>query len=163
MLRRIGIIAVLSLIVAALAAVPALAQNPRFVRINASDLGTQLHVTGDIVGLGRGNIDIRLSAVGEGTTTCTNPEDNTVVPDGTPSFSLTSSATGAVTSQGGRATFDLTTPEPPTSGRFVGVEFQVVCPDGWNASLTDVEWHFNRIRGLQAGYDATLRGDEGVG
>jgi hypothetical protein len=54
MLRRIGIIAVLSLIVAALAAVPALAANPHFVTepVCTASGGTVTCTGGKVAGLG---------------------------------------------------------------------------------------------------------------
>ena len=54
MLRRIGIIAVLSLIVAALAAVPALAQTPHFENLVIAGTGSdQVAATGSLVELTR--------------------------------------------------------------------------------------------------------------
>jgi hypothetical protein len=53
-MRKLGIIAVLSLMALALAAVPALAQNPHFVgSLVGRDAGTQLRVSGKIAGLGQ--------------------------------------------------------------------------------------------------------------
>src|SRR5215208_1871377 len=66
MLRKIGIIAVLSLIVAALAAVPALAANPHEVPSNpivctevATDAGPAVECAGAIAGLGTGDVIIQ--------------------------------------------------------------------------------------------------------
>ena len=60
MLRRIGIIAVLSLIVAALAAVPALAQNPHFVTepVCTASGGTVTCTGGKVAGLGNEPVSV---------------------------------------------------------------------------------------------------------
>jgi hypothetical protein len=76
MLRRIGIIAVLSLIVAALTASVALAANPQFKQNRdpvARDLGNVLRVTGTLVGLGVEGAEIQLVAEGNVTVACVNP------------------------------------------------------------------------------------------
>ena|SRR5215216_1206043 len=61
-MRKIGIIAVLSLLVTAFAAVPVLAQNPQEVANNPLTATLQetgdILVTGSIAGLGQGNVDI---------------------------------------------------------------------------------------------------------
>jgi hypothetical protein len=66
MLRKIGIIAVLSLIIAALAAVPALAANPHFMSADTNGIqgDGELTVNFRIAGLGNDidNIDITLSS-----------------------------------------------------------------------------------------------------
>jgi hypothetical protein len=142
MLRRIGIIAVLSLIVAALAAVPALAQNPHFVKgPTASDLGTQLRVAASVAGLGNENIDIRLTAQGTATVTCTNPGGN-VAPGQNTSITATGSATN-VQVKNGRANFTVTTATPT-------VPNTPTCPNAaWTATVTDVTFTSYRIEIFQ--------------
>jgi hypothetical protein len=60
MLRKIGIIAVLSLIVAAVAAVPALAQNPHFVTepVCTDNGGTVVCTGGKVAGLGNEPVSV---------------------------------------------------------------------------------------------------------
>ena len=66
MLRKFGIIAVLSLLAVAFAAVPALAQNPHFGQgarsATCTDLGQQLQCTGTIVGLGSEPLIVTVTA-----------------------------------------------------------------------------------------------------
>ena len=73
-MRKIGIIAVLSLMMMALAAVPALAANPHFLRgPTFTDNGTTVTTTGTIAGLGNQDVTVQVLASGTGTVTCTNP------------------------------------------------------------------------------------------
>ena len=60
MLRKFGIIAVLSLIIAALAAVPALAANPHFVKepVCRADGGTVTCTGGKVAGLGNAPVSV---------------------------------------------------------------------------------------------------------
>ena len=80
MLRRIGIIAVLSLIVAALAAVPALAQSGHFVtgganavKVTAPNANTSdLIITGKVAGLGGTTFEIFATADATANYACQN-------------------------------------------------------------------------------------------
>jgi len=132
MLRKFGIIAVLSLIVVALAAVPALAANPHFVRGPAfSDRGTQLLVTGTVAGLGNEDIDVVVDAEGFATVECENPAGN-VAPGQTTEVDVSGSAND-VQVKNGKATFRVLTDEPT-----VGDE---ACPNPkWTPTVTDVEF-----------------------
>jgi hypothetical protein len=107
MLRKFGIIAVLSLIVTALAAVPALAQNPHFIggaEPTITISGNTATVAGGqkIAGLGNEDVTFVLTAEGFATTACRNPSGN-VAPGQNAQFTVesepvtvTPSATGFV-------------------------------------------------------------------
>ena len=132
-MRKLGIIAVLALMVTALAAVPALAANPHFVGTpTATDLGTQLRVSGSIAGLGGGNIDVRVVANGTAAVTCTNPSGKIA-----PGQRTTVRSTGTVTNletKNGRANFTVTTATPT-------VPNTPTCPnDKWTATVTNVQF-----------------------
>jgi hypothetical protein len=132
-MRKIGIIAVLALMVTALAAVPAMAASPHFIGTpTATDLGTQLRVSGSIAGLGGENIDVRVVANGTATVTCTNPAGNVA-----PGQKTTVRSTGTVTNletKNGRANFTVTTATPT-------VPNTPTCPNNkWKATVTDVQF-----------------------
>src|SRR5919112_4230481 len=92
MLRKIGIIAVLSLLVTAFAAVPVLAQSGHFVGTpTCTDRGTTFQCTGKVAGLGGTTFQINVSAPATASVTCTNPAGN-VAPG--QSFSTTATGTG---------------------------------------------------------------------
>src|SRR5215207_2471598 len=103
-MRKIGIIAVLSLMALALAAVPALAQNPHFGQgaraATFTDLGQQLQVTGTIAGLGQEPLIVTVTADATADTFCFNPSDpeqTHPVPGQTLEDVTVSGSTGAVT------------------------------------------------------------------
>src|SRR5215211_3410484 len=132
MLRKFGIIAVLSLIVVALAAVPALAANPHFVKgPTGTDRGTQLQVSGKIAGLGSEPVNVVVEAEGIATVQCTNPGGN-IAPGQDTTVPVTGES-GPITPRNGQITFSVLTAAPT-----VGSE---ACPnDKWTASVTDVEF-----------------------
>ena len=78
-MRKFGIIAVLSLLLTALAAVPALAQNPHFGQgaraATFTDLGQQLQVLGTITSLGQEPLEVTVTATATANTFCFNPSD----------------------------------------------------------------------------------------
>jgi hypothetical protein len=133
MLRKIGIIAVLSMMAVAIAALPVLAQNPHFIRGPAfSDRGTQLLVTGTVAGLGNENIDVVVNAEGIATVECTNPGGN-VAPGQDTTVDVSGEAND-VQVKNGRATFRVLTAEPTVTGA-------EACPNPqWRATVTDVEF-----------------------
>ena len=132
-MRKIGIIAVLSLLVTAFAAVPVLAQSGHFVGTpTCTDIGTQVQCSGKVAGLGGTTFQINVSAPGTASVTCTNPAGN-VAPG--QSFSTTATGTGGPqpTPRNGQASFTISsaTPTAPPGS----------CPNPkWTATVTDVEF-----------------------
>jgi hypothetical protein len=132
-MRKIGIIAVLSLLVTALAAVPALAQSGHFVGTQTCrDIGTQVQCSGKVAGLGGTTFTILVSAQGTASVTCTNPAGNVA-----PGQSFTTTSTGTTgptaTPRNGQASFNVTsaTPTAPAGS----------CPNPkWTATVTDVQF-----------------------
>lgn len=138
MLRKFGIIAVLSLIVVALAVAPALAQNPHFGQgaraATFTDLGTQLQVTGTIVGLGSEPLNVFVTSDAVADVECRNPGGN-IAPGQSQTLTV-EGETGEVTpDRQGRFTIQpgaLVTPEPTVTGA-------EACPNPqWTAEVTDV-------------------------
>ena len=139
MLRKFGIIAVLSLLVTALAAVPALAQNPHFISASASgpaDNGN-LTVNFKIAGLGANEtITVTTTADATAVYACQNNAGNFPNAANKQQVSGPVSASGAFTSgQNGQITGSLTLREPTST---------LVCPSGQtrvlaSVSYTDVE------------------------
>jgi hypothetical protein len=133
MLRKIGIIAVLSLLVTAFAAVPVLAQAGHFVGTQTCrDIGTQVQCSGKVAGLGGTTFTILVSAQGTASVTCTNPAGNVA-----PGQSFTTTSTGTTgptaTPRNGQASFNVTsaTPTAPAGS----------CPNPkWTATVTDVQF-----------------------
>ena len=131
-MRKLGIIAVLSLLVVALAAVPAIAANPHFIGTpTLTDNGTTLTATGTIAGLGNQDIDVVLTATGRATVTCKNPAGH-VAPGQTKNVTVTGSDSD-IEVKNGKATFSVTTNEP--------VAPQNACPNRkWTATVTNVNF-----------------------
>jgi hypothetical protein len=141
-MRKLGIIAVLSMLVVALAAVPALAASPHFLGTpTATDTGTQLQVSGSVAGLGNENIDVVVTARGTADVTCTNPAGNVA-----PGQRTTVTATGSVSNlevKNGRANFTVTTATPT-------VPNTPTCPNAkWTATVTDVQFTSYTIQVIQ--------------
>jgi hypothetical protein len=144
-MRKIGIIAVLSLMALALAAVPALAQTSgvHFLRGPVfTDEGTQLRATGTLAGLGGEDVTVTLTATGTGTVTCTNPAGN-VAPGQT--FTTTVSGTqSGIEVKNGRANFNVLTAAPTAPAGS--------CPNPqWTSTVTDVTFTSATITATQAG------------
>jgi hypothetical protein len=154
MLRKFGIIAVLSLMALALAAVPALADNPHFKGTSgptATDKGTTLNVTGTLAGLGQQGGTIELVAQGNVIVSCTNPSGANQPPGQQPAPTTLSSGVqpiGPVT-KSGNFTFSLTTLEPATP---VGA-----CKSSpWTTNVEDVQFTSYSIVVKQGGQTTTL-------
>jgi hypothetical protein len=132
-MRKLGIIAVLSLMALALAAVPALAQSGHFVGTpKCTDNGTTYTCTGKVAGLGGTTFEIRSTAQGTASVTCTNPGGNVA-----PGQSFTTTSTGTTgplaTPRNGQASFreSSTTPTAPAGS----------CPNSmWTGTVTDVQF-----------------------
>lgn len=109
-----------------------------------SDQGTTLNVTGNVSGLGNEDLTVQLDATGTGSVVCENPaghrapgQDTTVNASGTES---------GIEVKNGRASFDVTTAEPPAP------DPAVVCPNPkWTATITDVEFTSATLTLIQAG------------
>ena len=131
MLRKFGIIAVLSLLVTAFAAVPVLAQSGHFVGTpTCTDQGTTFECTGKVAGLGGTTFEITAEAQGTATTTCTNPAGN-VAPGQTTTITATGSTGPQPTPRNGQFRFDVdsVTPTAPAG----------TCPNPkWTANVVDV-------------------------
>jgi hypothetical protein len=133
-MRKIGIIAVLSLMALALAAVPALAQNEHFVRASAALSGTNLVVSFKEAGLGD-NVTITETASATATATyvCVNrgganpsaANKTTITAPVSASGSFESGKNGTIT-----GTLTLT---PPGPGSFT-------CPSGQSRELASVTY-----------------------
>jgi hypothetical protein len=137
MLRKIGIIAVLSLMVVALAAVPVLAQSGHFLEgggnaPSCTDEGTTVECTTKVAGLGGTSFEVTIDAVGTASVECTNPGGN--VAPGQDTTVETEGTTGELpTPRNGAARVTLSTddpePLPPTP----------TCPNTqWTPNITDV-------------------------
>ena len=137
MLRKIGIISVLSLIVVALTASVAMAQNPQLKQKQAptaEDLGKTLQVTGTLVGLGQEGGTVEVEAVGVATTACENPGSKSKQPPGLVRENVLVGGEQTFTAEdvtrSGQFTFNVVTEEPPVG----------TCPGKQTPVLVDVEF-----------------------
>jgi hypothetical protein len=139
MLRKIGIISVLSLIVVALTASVAVAQNPQFKNRGgpfAEDTGLNLTVSGTLVGLGNSSGQtIEVVATGQPIVQCTNPSGSNQPPGQQPPAGTFTSGPVPIDpemiTRSGQYTFNVTTLDPVVPQ---------VCrtSPGWSQQTTDV-------------------------
>jgi hypothetical protein len=135
-MRKIGIIAVLSLMALALAAVPALAANPHFVRgtPDCEQNGQTITCTGSVAGLGNQDVKVVVSALGTADVVCINPGGKRA-----PGQDTTVSASGSQIIEdpkNGRINFSVTTtaPKDPTPQ-------EAGCPNRkWDAQIRNVDF-----------------------
>jgi hypothetical protein len=131
-MRKIGIIAVLSLLVTAFAAVPVLAQSGHFVGTpTCKDIGTQVQCSGKVAGLGGTTFQLDVAATGTASVTCTNPGGNVA-----PGQSFTTTTTGTSgpqpTPRNGSVNFRTLTTNAPAAPAGS-------CPNSmWTGTVTDV-------------------------
>jgi hypothetical protein len=134
MLRKFGIIAVLSLIVAALAAVPAIAANPHFVGTpECTDNGRTITCTGSVAGLGGQDVKVVVRAEGTAEVVCISPGGNRA--PGQDTSVVASGSTIIEDPKNGRINFRVTTsaPQDPNPAE--------VCPNRrWDARITNVNF-----------------------
>src|SRR5215216_4800920 len=133
-MRKIGIIAVLSLMAVALAAVPALAQNEHFVRASGTlnNNGT-LTVAFKEAGLGTNQlINYELTANATATYVCVNRGGANPSAQNKTTVSGPVSATGTFSSgKNGQVTESLTVSPPPSD---------ITCPPGQSLELASVSY-----------------------
>jgi hypothetical protein len=125
----------LAVVAAAMLAFPgvASAQSGHFVGTpTCTDQGTTVQCSGKVAGLGGTTFEIRVSATGTASVTCTNPAGN-VAPG--QSFTTTSTGSGGPqpTPRNGSARFTVTSTTPTTPAGS--------CPNPkWTATVTDVQF-----------------------
>src|SRR5829696_331133 len=133
-MRKIGIIAVLSLMAVALAAVPALAQNEHFVRASGTLNGNgSLTVNFKEAGLGTNqNIDYTLTADATATYVCVNRGGANPSASNKTDVAGPVSATGTFSSgKNGQVTASPTVSPPPSD---------ISCPPGQSLELASVSY-----------------------
>jgi hypothetical protein len=142
MLRKFGIIAVLSLLVTAVAAVPALAQNPHFLPNRgptAVDEGLTLNATGTLFGLGNEGGTIQLVAQGAIQVACVNPSGQQEPPGQQPAPTTLTSPVVQINpedvTRSGQFQFDLDTTAPTLAQVPAGT---CKTTPGWTTRITDV-------------------------
>ena len=133
-MRKIGIIAVLSLMALALAAVPALADNPHFIRASGNlNANGSLTVSFKEAGLGTNqNIDYTLTADATATYVCVNRGGANPSAQNKTTVAGPVSASGTFNSgKNGQVTASLTVNPPPSD---------ISCPPGQSLQLASVSY-----------------------
>ncbi len=140
MLRKFGIIAVVSLLLVAVTAAVATAASVHFKGKNSptfTDNGLTLTASGALAGLGNQDLEVNLSATGTPTADCVNPGTGEHRPPGQQPAEVTLTGTQAIPAseiKNGNVAFSVTTsaPETPVPGA-------PGCPNSnWTENITDV-------------------------
>ena len=147
MLRKIGIIAVLSLLVTAFAAVPVLAQSGHFVGTpTCTDEGTQVQCTGKVAGLGGTTFEITVDAADAiATVECTNPGGN-VAPGQDTTVDVAGTTDPQPTPRNGQFRFNILTDDPEP------LPATPTCPNNqWTPNIVDVTFTDATVTLLEGG------------
>jgi hypothetical protein len=133
-----------------LTATAAFAANAHFKHgspvFSADKSALTLSASGEIAGLGNGDIVVKLDGSGTANLLCTNPGGSSKVPGQNPNFSASGSgAVPASAVKNGNASFGVTT-NPPASP----IPGAPECPNsGWTETITGITWTSARIRVFQ--------------
>ncbi len=146
-MRKFGIIAVLSLLVTAFAAVPVLAQSGHFLdrTVKCTDIGTQVECTGKVAGLGGTTFEITTEAAGIATVECTNPGEN-VAPGQDTEVTVAGTTEPQPTPRNGQFRFRITSDDPEP------LPATPTCPNNqWTPNIVDVEFTNATLTLLEGG------------
>jgi hypothetical protein len=118
----------------------ALAASPQFKRkpaLTYTDLGTTLRVSGALTGLGNEDLVITLSATGDPTTTCANPQRHLSPGQNPGEVTVTGGeAVPADEIKNGNLSFSVFTAQPPQP-----TFEEAGCPNAqWTATITDIDF-----------------------
>lgn len=149
-MKRVGIVAVLALVLSLVVASVAAAASVHFKGKNSptfTDNGLTLTSSGALAGLGNQDVLVTLTATGTPTATCTNPGTGEHKPPGQNPAEVTLTGTQSIPKEeikNGNVSFNVTTgapqtPVPPEINGEPNPAF--TCPNPqWRMDITDVEF-----------------------